>query len=47
MKTIRKRLTYANVMSTIALFLVLAGGAAYAAPWATGASARRSSSRTL
>ena len=27
----RQRLTYANVVSTIALFLVLAGGAAYAA----------------
>jgi len=28
---IRKRLTYANVMSSIAVFLVLGGGAAYAA----------------
>jgi hypothetical protein len=28
---IRQRLTYANVMSTIAIFLVLGGGAAYAA----------------
>jgi hypothetical protein len=28
---IRKRLTYANVMSTIAVFLVLGGGAAFAA----------------
>ena len=31
MKAIGRRLTYANVVSTIALFLVLAGGAAYAA----------------
>lgn len=31
MKHIRKRLTYANVMSTIAVFLVLGGGAALAA----------------
>jgi hypothetical protein len=30
-KQIRKRLTYANVMSSIAVFLVLGGGAAYAA----------------
>ncbi len=29
--SIRKRLTYANVMSTIAVFLVLGGGAAFAA----------------
>jgi len=28
---IRKRLTYANVMSSIAVFFVLGGGAAYAA----------------
>ena len=31
MQAISKRLTYANVVSTLALFLVLAGGAAYAA----------------
>ncbi len=31
MKQILKRLTYANVMSSIAVFLVLGGGAAYAA----------------
>ena len=31
MQAIGKRLTYANVVSTLALFLVLAGGAAYAA----------------
>lgn len=31
MRQIRKRLTYANVMSSIAMFLVLAGGAAFAA----------------
>ncbi|HEY7949230.1 MAG TPA: hypothetical protein VID51_00175 [Solirubrobacterales bacterium] len=31
MKQIRKRLTYANVMSSIAIFLVLGGGAALAA----------------
>src|SRR5689334_20106318 len=31
MSSIRKRLTYANVMSSIAVFLVLGGGAAYAA----------------
>jgi hypothetical protein len=31
MQRIRKRLTYANVMSSIAVFLVLGGGAAYAA----------------
>ncbi len=31
MKRIRKRLSYANVMSSIAVFLVLGGGAAYAA----------------
>ncbi|MGH2976100.1 MAG: hypothetical protein ACRDLL_14720 [Solirubrobacterales bacterium] len=31
MKQIRKRLTYANVMSSVAVFLVLGGGAAYAA----------------
>jgi hypothetical protein len=30
-KHIRKRITYANVMSSIAVFLVLGGGAAYAA----------------
>jgi hypothetical protein len=30
-KQIRKRLTYANIMSTVAVFLVLGGGAAYAA----------------
>jgi hypothetical protein len=30
-KIIRKRLTYANVMSSIAVFLVLGGGAAFAA----------------
>ena len=31
MKTIRSNLTYANVMSTIAVFLLLGGGAAFAA----------------
>lgn len=31
MKQIRKRLTYANVMSSLAVFLVLGGGAAFAA----------------
>lgn len=31
MKRLRKRLTYANVMSSIAVFLVLGGGAAFAA----------------
>ncbi|HTT94107.1 MAG TPA: hypothetical protein VMF55_05505 [Solirubrobacterales bacterium] len=31
MKLVRKRLTYANVMSTLAVFLVLAGGSAFAA----------------
>lgn len=31
MQQIRKRLSYANVMSSIAVFLVLGGGAAYAA----------------
>jgi methionine-rich copper-binding protein CopC len=31
MTRLRKRLTYANVVSTLALFLVLTGGAAYAA----------------
>lgn len=31
MQQIRKRLSYANVMSSIAVFLVLSGGAAYAA----------------
>jgi hypothetical protein len=31
MRWARRRLTYANVMSTIAVFAVLAGGAAYAA----------------
>lgn len=31
MKPVRKRLTYANVMSSIAVFLVLGGGAAFAA----------------
>ncbi len=31
MQDIRKRITYANVMSSIAVFLVLGGGAAYAA----------------
>lgn len=31
MKQIKKRLTYANVMSSIAVFLVLGGGAAFAA----------------
>ncbi len=31
MKQIRKRLTYANVMSSLAVFLVIGGGAAFAA----------------
>ncbi len=31
MRTIRSKLTYANVMSTIAVFLLLGGGAAFAA----------------
>ena len=31
MKQVRQRLTYANVMSSLAVFLVLGGGAAYAA----------------
>jgi hypothetical protein len=31
MESVRKRLTYANVMSSIAVFLVLGGGAAFAA----------------
>lgn len=31
MKPVRKRLTYANVMSSIAVFLVVAGGSAFAA----------------
>ena len=31
MRQVRQRLTYANVISTLALFLVLCGGAAYAA----------------
>lgn len=31
MKQIRKRLTYANVMSSLAVFLILGGGAAFAA----------------
>ena len=31
MKSIRRHLTYANVMSTIAVFLLLGGGAAIAA----------------
>jgi len=31
LKQIHKRLTYANVMSSIAVFLVLGGGAAVAA----------------
>jgi hypothetical protein len=31
MKFVRKRLTYANVMSSIAVFLVVAGGSAFAA----------------
>lgn len=31
MESIRKRLSYANVMSTLAVFLVLGGGAAFAA----------------
>lgn len=31
MKKLREKLTYANVISTLALFLVLTGGAAYAA----------------
>lgn len=31
MKQIRKRLTYANVMSTMAVFLLVGGGAAFAA----------------
>jgi hypothetical protein len=31
MQRIRKKLTYANVVATLALFLVLSGGAAYAA----------------
>jgi hypothetical protein len=36
MKQIRKRLTYANVMSSIAVFLVLGGSAAYAAKKISG-----------
>jgi hypothetical protein len=31
MKSVRKRLTYANVMSSLAVFLVVAGGTAFAA----------------
>jgi hypothetical protein len=31
MKRLRAKLTYANVISTLALFLVLAGGTAFAA----------------
>ncbi|MBS1882496.1 MAG: hypothetical protein JSS97_06020 [Actinobacteria bacterium] len=31
MKHVRKRLTYANVMSSLAVFLILAGGTAFAA----------------
>src|SRR5882757_7428232 len=31
MKSVRKRLTYANVMSSIAVFFVVAGGTAFAA----------------
>src|ERR1700753_279536 len=31
MKPLRRRLTYANVMSSIAVFLVVAGGTAFAA----------------
>src|ERR1700743_136061 len=31
MKSVRKRLTYANVMSSIAVFLLVAGGTAFAA----------------
>ena len=31
MKLIRKRLTYANVMSSIAVFLILGGATAFAA----------------
>ena len=31
MKLVRRRLTYANVMSSIAVFLVVAGGTAFAA----------------
>ena len=31
MKSVRNRLTYANVMSTLAVFLVVAGGSAMAA----------------
>ena len=31
MKSVRRRLTYANVMSSIAVFLVLAGATAFAA----------------
>ncbi|HEX4730095.1 MAG TPA: hypothetical protein VH299_02445 [Solirubrobacterales bacterium] len=31
MKSVRRRLTYANVMSSIAVFLVVAGGSAFAA----------------
>jgi hypothetical protein len=31
LKSVRKRLTYANVMSSIAVFLVVAGGTAFAA----------------
>lgn len=36
MQRIRQRLTYANVMSSIAVFLVLGGGAAYAAKKISG-----------
>ena len=44
MESIRKRLTYANVMSSIAVFLVVGGGAAFAA---TNLPARSVGSRQL
>ena len=47
MQAIGKRLTYANVVSTLALFLVLAGGAAIGRRSRRKAWGRRSSRPTL
>lgn len=46
MKTIRKHLSYANVMSTLAVFLLLGGAGAYAAQKKIGATAIKSSAVT-
>lgn len=47
MKLIRKRLTYANVMSSIAVFLVLGGATALAAGLAKNSVGTKQLKKTL